>query len=320
MSFKEANEEFDEVFINAVRQANQRGTAVVIGIREFGKDKKFQTRNALEQAGSHLGVLCVGKKLFESVSTSTLTLIKNNELDESHEFHSALALKAFEVFQGKKVKDIDPENQTIIFNNHEIKPLPFSELQTVTTNQSHCYATGEGDHVAEILLNLSPREILDNPKRRYDYHKIIQANPNELKQFKDKIVIVGITGEVKRTESFKVYLGLEERHGFEFHADTLNNLLLPDNIIRKLAYNYQLIIIILIALLGFAIRFWLPQTQKHWWLGLIFVALLIFGLNLFCYSAYYVLLNPTYYIGTFVIVYWITGKIELRWFPETNQS
>jgi CHASE2 domain-containing sensor protein len=304
---------FDEIFVDAVRQANQRGTAVVIGVREFeGDEDTLKTRNALEQAGSHLGVLCVGKKLFESVSTSTLILVKKND-----ELHSALALKAFEVFQGKKVVAIDQKNQTIIFNNHEIKPLPFSELQTVTSNQSHCSATGDGDHVAEILLNLSPREILDNPKRRYDYHKIIQANVDELKQFKDKIVIVGVTSEVIIEESFKVYLGLEERHGFELHADALN-LLLNGNIIRKLAYNYQLIIIILVALLGFAIRFLLPQTQKYWLIGLIFVVLLIVGINLFCYSAYYILLNPTYYIGTFVITYWMIGKIERRWFPANK--
>jgi CHASE2 domain-containing sensor protein len=195
------------------------------------------------------------------------------------------------------------------------KQFGFSELIPVMRSQPGCPVIREGDNVANIFIDLSPLEMLRNPARRYAYEKVIRTNPDELEQLKErfsnKIVLVGV-----EHESDIHYVGLfrKKRYGLELHADALNTIL--NNVtIRSLRTVGQLIIMICLGLLGASMRYWTPQAWRYKRIGLFLAGLIAYlASTIYLYSQYYVLLNSMYHVMTFGFTYWVTGKIERKYF------
>jgi CHASE2 domain-containing sensor protein len=199
--FFEEPSEFDDRLSRAIKRATERGTAVIAGIRGLDGNKPKLVDTFIE-AGCEFGLVCIGEKLGHA-RTATLAVIKEGD----GEIYS-LGLKAFEAYHGAEIEYVDSEAGHLLLKDplsRELRKLRFSELITIKRDQKGCPVIEQGDKAAQIFIDLSPVQVLRNPRHRYLYEEVIQpSDSNELVQFKDKIVLVGVENRLDR---FSVHWG-----------------------------------------------------------------------------------------------------------------
>ncbi len=309
--FFEEQTPYDDEFAAAVRRAQDRHTAVIVGIRNLAEGQAKLT-GKLKAANIKWGLLCIGKKWGTS-QMAPLVVIKN---DNSKPLHS-LALEIKAAFQDREVL-VDQRVEEIDFLNPATRQIEekvgFSEIYEVKWEQAGCPVIGKHDTVASIII--APYSLADsgNAPSQYSYEAIVKRlNADQLGYFKDKIILVGVE---RKDELFPTFRGFkrEERYGLELHAAVVNSLL-NRMIIGPLGEWGQFAIMVCLGTLGAVTRYWNPKTPLLSRTG-IFVAVLLayLGTSIYIYSEYHVLLNTIYHLLAFLVAYWAVGKVERRWF------
>lgn len=287
--------QFDQELIDAIYAARQSGTAVVVGFKDI-EDNEPVLVEGLKNVVSGFGVVCLGGKL-NNMRIAPWIIEENPWLVKErsgHRFHS-LTYEAIDVYQG--------------VTNFDVKP-------TTTIGGNSCGAIHQDDRVYGFFIELTPLKELRTLPQKYPYEELIGPTLEKPERFKDKIVLVGVEKVEKQKYSTYVYRGWtkEERYGLELQADALNSIL-NDRAISPLKRANDLLIIICLSVLGAFIRY--QMTQTHWYrrIGLSLLIFIVYLTILMCiYIQYHVLLNIVYHIVAFCFTYWMTGKIEQRWF------
>jgi CHASE2 domain-containing sensor protein len=219
-------------------------------------------------------------------------LVKEEKEKKRKEKLHSLSYEAIDAYQG--------------VTNFNVKP-------TTTIGGNSCGAIHQDDRVYGFFIELTPHDQLP---QKYRYEKLIGSELEKPERFKGKIVLVGVEETKERKYSTHVYRGWEreERYGLELQADAINSVL-NGRAIRPLKRENEFFAIICLGLLGALIRYRMAQTQWHWRIGLFSLVLIVYLISImYIYIQYHVLLNIVYHIVVFCFTYWMTGKVERRWF------
>jgi CHASE2 domain-containing sensor protein len=307
--FFEEPSSFDDRLGREIKRATERGTTVIAGIRDIDGSKPKLVELFID-AGCEFGLACIGEKLGHA-RTATLAVIKAG----GGEMYS-LGLKAFEAYHGAEIEYVDSEAGHILLKDpfsRKPRKFKFSELIRIKRDQKGCPVIEQGDKTAQIFIDLSPVQVLRNPPHRYLYEEVIQSSDaNELVQFKDKIVLVGVEN---RRDRFSVGRGQEDfRSGLELHADALNTMF-KGTTIRPLGEGGQLFLMMVLGLLGAFVSCVpsrdSPLLKKSL---LLFIPLAYLAITILIYVEYHILLNTLYHVGAFYITYFVARRIEIRRF------
>jgi len=295
----DSGSEFDDELIQAVRVAQQRGTAVVIGTAA-PKDTEVEL---LWKAVDGYGPCCMGKKL-GLASVASLAVFQ-----DGGPCVQSFTLATLAAYHDTKLCAADQERKVLSLCNTDgrgLETIHFSALEPAKQDQSDCQIR-KGDGVADLFIDLSPLDALRDPSRRHSYESFFQnLNIEEQVDFEGKIVLVGKAGS-------KIETPEGERFSFDLQADAVNTIL-NGVTIRSLGQSGQLVIMIGLGLLGAFVRYRIPPRPHYLRISLfLFFLFLYLGSTIFVYSQYHVLLNTLYHVGAFGTAYWATGKVEKKW-------
>ena len=301
----------DDQLIQAVRRAQQRGTAVVMVMKHPENDKGTPLDH-LRLAISGYGPSCLVMKL-GLARLAPLVVFKNDGTPLI-----TFTLATIAAYQGTRLCDTDREGKVIRLCSpaqNTVQNIPFSLLGKARKNFGHCNIR-KGDEVANIFIDLFPRKVIRDPSRRTPYEQFFEHDGHlqDLERYHGKIILVGKEGPGENT--FSVFQGWkpggEDRYGFELLADALNTVM-SSEVIHPLSQGGQLAIMICLGLLGAWIRYWVPSRPRFARVGLVlFIACIYLGSTIAFYAAYRVLFNTLYHIGALLTAYWATGKAEKR--------
>jgi len=309
MYFEEQSE-FDDLFIDAIKKAKDKGTDVIIGISELQKNEPKMFKG-LKEAVSGYGILCINQTLLYSTKAPLLVMKANGNSFDSLSLAVANAFyrKDFIVRIEEQAVFIKHPDESI--RNEEIK-INLSDVK-----YSSCPSVDEGDQVANIFIDLSPLgffkpcEAIDRSLHCF-YNEVISSwSYSELERgFNGKIVLVGV--QIPKKDCLNVYRGLhkEKCFGMEVHADVLNTILSWVHI-QEYPPKQQLIFIAISAILG-AVLVYAYQNLNSPYLEislLLFSLTFIFGVtSLYFYTQYRILLNTAYYAAASLLTY---GAVRL---------
>lgn len=320
MYFKEPTP-YDAALAEAMQRARTRGTAVVVGIADVnGRDPELVQE--LRGVVQGWGVLCVGKQ-WGSAKVVPLAIVKSPRDGRQPVYQvPSLALQAVAAYQEGDILPANQERKEIeIWNAQrgQKHDIGFSEMDEVRWFQPSCPAIQKGDAVANVVLDLSPLEMLRRPSSHYAYHEIMPAvAPAVLEQFRGKIVVVGVEKEGR--DVFHIFRALhwEERSGVELHADAINTVWKSAHgqvPIRPLGQGWQWFMLLCLSVVGAGIRYGMSHAPGVWRVGLVLLVLLLYlAGTISLYSQYRVLFNTLYHVGALWATYWMVGKVEQRWF------
>lgn len=306
--FKKAVPSDDMLLLDAIHQAQDpnHGTKIVVGFNEYnnGVPNLF---DGLENAVSGVGIACMGRRL-DATKTAYLAVSNNND-----KMIPSLELQAYALYHDMKIASIDWQNHRIEFSgttHQDLKLREFSEWRFAREDEPGCPVIKESDRIADLYIDLTPLDIITDPKNRFSYLDVLNAtDQDQLERFKDKIVIVGI--ENKET-TYNVVGG--HRYGYQLTADTLNTLM-QATAIRPLRAGGQLAVMLLIALLAASGSLLAPHRKFG---GFKSLFVLIPAASLVCsvymYAFHQLLLNTGYHIAVFLLTFLVTDKVKRRWF------
>jgi CHASE2 domain-containing sensor protein len=302
---------FDQEFIDAIREARNRGIPVIFGVRDSQGDKP-NIEEKFKEVITGFGATCIGGKLGWA-RTAPLAIIKENNDDIF-----SLALKTIEAYKDEtyaSAVDVKLDLRQIVLRSEKTENLiefGFSELTWISEDQEQCSVIQKENKVVDIILDLSPLKSMRG--RQYEYNDVIRFTRDGFKRFDQRIVLVGVQSD---GDIHPVYQGFqkENRYGFELHADAINTILQPVNI-RPMGEGDQLLIMICLGVLGAFIRYRTSHVRQYWRIAFcIGLSVVYVTGTIYLYSQYRMLLNMLYHVGTFWLTYWTVGKLERRYLP-----
>lgn len=301
----------DQEFANAVARARSRHTTVVVGFRALG-DGRPKLIQIFKDAGVKSGLLCIGKKW----GTSQIAPLLIKKADQSRILHS-LALETSAAFLERDIV-VDQNISEINFLNPATQQISntfaISEVNPVQWEQPACPAIGKQDISASGIIDASWLDGPGNLQSKYRYELIIKdPDRDQLKQFRNKIVLVGIE---RKEDLFPILKGLtaEEHYGIELHFAIIQSLL-NGKTIQPLSDQWQFLVMLVLGFMGGLARLRARPLSPILRTGVpIMFFLLYFGIASYIFQACLIILNTVYDILAFGFSYWTVGIVKRRWF------
>ncbi|MDM8525438.1 CHASE2 domain-containing protein [Desulfococcaceae bacterium HSG8] len=290
MFFEKEKEEYDEKFINAIKQAKKRGTAVVTGIRRFDEDDNPEILEVYRNAVSGYGILCISLTPGDRIQAPMAVLKGNNSLG----FYS-LSLIASASYEGGEILHVDTELVIIKTGDGRTKKYKFPYLRKIEQVHPKCEAVFPGDNIVEIMINQVSLAELRDPNRRVVYKEVINSlqSAELVKYFNSKIVLIGIQNGID--------FHAERWHGMELHACAINTIL--NNIyIRPTPKWFDIFLIFCVGILG--IIYARIRKSSEFRFGKLIMGVLV---SILCFFLFQVLLYRFLNILTNVAVYAVTA-------------
>ncbi len=310
MYFESDNPEHDDEFSQAIAQARQQGTSVVIGVNEYDEREPVLAEE-LKDAASGWGAVHIGKRGYAKLVP---LIIQKAQAEEPV---IGLALRAFAAYHGADKVDVvefDP-NQTqarVRFDSGEPETMSLRFFESDKIHKDRASEPNDlfdvGDVLANMVIDRTPLSIIRDESRRHSYMEILEhSEPVTLTQFRDKIVIVGAA--IERLGDFH-----GDRWGFEVHADAINTLF-SGMAIRSVAPGEQFVLMVILGVLGATIRARTRHVSRRLGISLLVIVLFVyFAGTIYLYTEYRLLLNTVYHAVSLFLTYWVVGKLERRYF------
>lgn len=318
--------EHDIEFANAIAEANARGTQVVLGFRERTESLEPVLSAMLAQTSPALGVLCYGGKLGKARSMPVLIEPSQRARGAGEKIRKPLASLSLAAYMAAMEQRLPPVIHADDWDHRQIvlqlaadagadvqaQRVPFSESETSRRIQKGCPAIREHDRVAQLILNLSPLQMLREPHRRFSYATMLKGDDEGgLNALAGKTVLIGVDSEAERFEGFGVD-GDGSRLGVELHADALNALLRGEAT-RALGAVPQLLIMILLGALAATLRFLTQLSLTRWRLPVLAgLALTYLFVAVFVYARYLLMMNVVYHLFALLASYRVAAWVERR--------
>ena len=316
MYFDSDSPEHDDEFSQAITQARQRGTSVIVGVNEYDEREPVLAKE-LKSSASGWGAVYIGERGYAKLSP---LIIRKAQVEKPA---IGLALRAFAAYHGAdivEVMDFDPNQTQIIVRLDSGEPetvkLHFFESDKISKNRASDAndILDEGDVIANMVIDKTPLSMIRDESRRYSYIDILEhSEPETLTQFQGKIVMVGAA--IDGLGYFH-----DDRWGFEVHADAINTLF-NSVAIRSVAPGEQFVLMVILGILGAAIRARTRHVSRRLGILLLITVLLVyFAGTIYLYTQYRLLLNTVYHVVALFLTYWVVGKLERRYFQWERQS
>jgi CHASE2 domain-containing sensor protein len=291
--------EFDPEFARAILAARQRGTAVVVGVRDAPEGKPALAP-ALVDSVTDWGLLCVGET---QDSADLVPLVVDRPSQLNREPFPSLSLAAVAAYHGWTVTGLDEDTKSILVKAGASPPqrIGISGLEQLRKNQKFCGILAAGDVAANRITDVTPNRMLRRESRRFAYEDVLTSPNARLADLNGKIVVVGV--EVPG-EKFELLRGLrsEERYGYELHADSMNTLF-QRLTIRPLAAGWQFLIIFILSLAGGLVWVWQPDRAPIRWAVLVALGALYLAVAIWAYGRYRALLTTVYPLLALLLSY-----------------
>ncbi len=298
--------DFDPEFSRAILAAKERGTSVVVGVRDAPERNPALTP-VLADAVSDWGLLCVGET---QDSADLVPLLVDKPGQSSREPLRSLALAAVAAFNGWIVTGLDEKTKSILVKAEASPPqrVGISGLERLKRDQKFCGILAAGDVAANRIIDVTPSRLLRDSRRRLAYEDILASPAPRLGEVNGKIVLVG---EESSREKFPLRRGLsgEERYGYELHADAINTLFQPLTI-RPLAAGWQFLIIFVLSLAGGLVWVWQPNRALVRCAVLAALGALYLGAAIWAYGRYRALLTTAYPLLALLLSYLVVRRFR----------
>lgn len=289
---------YDAELISAIKSARHNGTAVI-----FGTEGAASPIPGFAESVTGLGLVCAATTL-DTASAVPLAIKDKPHL-------TAFAVMA--AYQGAQAKNVDSESRQIflLIPGDGTERIKFSSSEHITKAHRYCEALEVGDEMALLTVEFSPLKLLRDPARRYHYaHVIANAEAAATDEgFKGKIVLVGREYD-RDIISISRGPSIEQRYGFEVHADAISNLLQGTHI-RPLDAWAQFFFMLAMGVLGAAARFVKARPLSRRILLIAAIAGYL-AISMLLYVENRILLNPVYDIVAFFAAYWWLGRAARR--------
>jgi hypothetical protein len=232
------------------------------------------------------------------------------------DLHFSLALSAFLAFNNATVASIDWQEKAIHLLPAQLPPIRFSEKRRSIGGE--CPVNDVGDATADLIIGLTPADVIRDNDHTISYDLIISADENDpdLSLFENKVVFIG---ERSKRERFKVFdFTQNHRYGVELHADsfkTIQQSASGEAIVRPLSTGYQALLMIVLIVLGAGISFWIKPSKTRWRYFLLIGIPIAYTAGIFymCITQR-VLIDWLYHLAGFFFSYFLSGRIEKKWF------
>lgn len=300
--------EFDQDFARAIDAAQERGTRVILGVKQWASDYAPDLVASLR--GADWGSLCMGLARHAPNVVPLLSISREQYLVPS------LSLASTAGYYGAVRYDLDVSNRQIsLFNpdNVAMRRIPLAAVDLEGRRPGDCTVIEADDPVAEVIIDYTPLEMLR--ERRIPYQDIVSADGAERlgSDVDGNVVIVGL--ELEGLDVFQVWRGfdVERRHGLMLHADAVNALL-QGTPTRWLGSVGQFVILLLMAMLGAAVGL---QTERRRVRNALLAAAVVVYLagSIILYVGFHILLNGLYHVLALLVSSWTVEKIKRRSFP-----
>ena len=291
----------DEALIDAVKAAQRKGTAVIIGT-----EKGISANPAFRDTFAGVGLLCVGGPRELSYATLVPLAVKRGEA-------YLASITALYKLHGRKIVEIDFDQRQIsaLDSNGRLQKIAFSRHEELP-NSPDCPALNKGDTVAQLIVRFSPLEVLRDPSRRLPYQAFFDGTSIPSDRFKGKIVVVGIENDREDILNVNYRFKNERRHGFEVHADVLETLL-QEITFRPWGQWRQFVVMGILAILGqipMSLTLFRFASFRRFY-GLIILALYL-TVSVAVAIEYGILLNTIYHVIAFLLTYLVSIHIARR--------
>ncbi len=297
---------FDDEFSRAILAARQRGTSVIVGVKE-APERVPEITPVLRDAVSDWGLLCIGET---QDSADLVPLLVDRPKQSNREPLRSLALASVAAYHGWTITGLDEATKSVLVKTGANPPqrVGISGVEQLQKDQKFCGLLVAGDVAANRIIDVTPSGMLRDPKRRLAYEDIIAGSDPGLGNVKGKIVLVGV--EIPE-EKFALRRGLssEERYGYELHADAMNTLFQPLTI-RPLAAGWQFLIIFALSLAGGLVWVWQPNRHLVRWVVLAALALLYLGAAIWAYGRYRALMTTIYPLLALLLSYVVVRRFR----------
>jgi CHASE2 domain-containing sensor protein len=304
----------------AIKDAGRRGTAVVLGFREFKNQKPYiepELLAAIEAEKIHgIGAICLSGKSGR-VSVVPLVIQKEELAPDEGQTFMSISLAAFTAYKGVEEIEVDWQRSWIKLSPLKHGFIPFSEKRW--SGGGDCSANAAGDLDADLFIELNPVDAIRNDAHTILLDSIAPGEPadNLRTKVENKIVFVG---EHSERESKKVYdLNNNRRFGVELHADAFRTIAKSASggpIIRPLRYSLQSLLLTGMILIGVFIRFWVSRRSAAGIRAILLIAFpiayVILIIWFFLHSK--ILVDWLYHLAGFGLAYYVSGRVEKRWF------
>ena len=300
MSMDEPSEH-DKALVDAVKSAQRKGTAVIIGTQQG-----ILANPAFRDAFAGAGLLCVGGPSELNYATLVPLAVKRGEA-------YLASITALSKLHGGKIDEIDFDQRQIFArdSNGRLQTIAFSRHEKLT-NSPGCPSLQEGDTVAQLIVRFSPLEVLRDPSRRLPYQAFFDGTSIPANRFAGKIVLIGRENDKEDIRTVNYRFNKEFRPGFEVHADVLETLIQKITF-RPLGQFEQFEVMVVMATLGqipmFLTLFRFASFRRFY--GLMILTLYI-TVSVAVVIEYRILLNTLYHVSAFLLTFWVSIRIARR--------
>ena len=310
-----ADPALDAELLAATAYASSKGTSVVLGTR----NPAGSGTPSLSGPSVKWGLLCLGDDLdwarLAALAVRRPALLGGKDGATSTAPETYLpSLDALAVAPLSKALSFEPDSDTLIGLDHTGKPLPmaFSRTEQVAGQQA-CGALQKHDTVAQKVVRLTRLDLLRDPARRHPYQDLLgPARPDDAAVYRGKTVLVGVALDGLDQRTLFRGLRIEQRYGYELHADVINNLLQKIDI-HALSPLGQFVVMLAMGAMGLMGRFWRTLLRPLWGRAFVVaVPLAYLALGAWLCAEFQVLLNSAYHLAAFTFAYWVSGVLLRR--------
>jgi hypothetical protein len=305
-----------EDFAAAIEMARHSGTKVVLGFEALSEETPRIEESLHRAIGfKELGAVCLSGKRGR-VGVAPLVIQKTGSDDEQAKIYPSLSLAAFIALKNGRDLSVDWQARRIRFTPFDIGSIEFSERRTATGGR--CPVNQPNDQNADLVIDLTPVDVIRDDRHTIDYDRLVSMadRSGDRSLFGGKVVFVGVR---TAKESFPVFdFDHGYRYGVELHADafrTINDSSEGAIVVRPLSAGRQSFFLVALIVLGVSIRFWIKPESSRLRVSLLIAFAIAYAAIAFTLSVRHrVLMDWFYHLVGFFIAYFISGRVEKRWY------
>ncbi len=268
---------------------------VVIGAIRL-REERLDIPDRLNAAAAGVGHTCVETKM--GLARGLPMVYRKDQSSVP-----ALALMGYVAYRGGLMTgDVLP---TVVSADAPSTEFRIANIRRVAMT-GPCEVAVEGDLALDRFLRRTPDALLARLTTSSKHvEEVLDGAPEH---FVGKVVVVGLaTGDGQVMDLQGV------RSSVLWHADALNNLLLNEEIL-PIPRLTQFVVMLLLALAVVVLRLsWDPGSRATRFVVLASGSMLIVVVTVIGYGRYGILANPTYYLITFWLAWWVAGRYGRRW-------
>jgi CHASE2 domain-containing sensor protein len=298
----------DTALARAVRDAQRRGTRVVVGFNDWDGALPL-IPPLVRDAAPGWGATCVGA---DGTGTDRILPLVSFDGPEAHgSAVPAFATAVVAAYHGDRLAGVETDRFRAIFTDGvHTRSMRFWRTET-GQGTAHCPALSSRSTVASAIITFSPRRVFTSPRHLLPYEDLLGPNgARTAARARGRIAVVGRATPTDLHQIFR--LGKEMRYGEQLQVDAVNSVLRGATL-RPLEAWGQLLAAVAAGAMGAAVAL-LSRARRGWrrWVPLPGAAVLYLGAALLAVSWAGVLLNVWSQLAALLLCFVLVRLLRRR--------